>query len=422
MIDEFKASGKNVGLKISKNLPVFVLLALSPIAAVLIPWDFGSIDNDYHKLIANHSLAIILVELFIFIAFFNNENLISNFVGKLSLHDKLAGSVLLSVILCSFFYAAVKLLFFISLFALFIHFIFTISLFKNIKYSDEHSQNYFWVILGISVIVYTGLWAIDFLIWPPTDREWIDRVPGVTNVRWTGFFWLSIFAAGLASVKAPGIRYLLSVFFGAFGLTMTLWTGTRGSLLAIIFGAACSIILAPDYRKVIMKYCLLSSFFAIFINIYAPVPHKQYGMDRIISRAQPTEILENGGSGRTILWKQTAELSLNHPFAGHGIDQFQKMGPKQTLGFKGPHNLLLQILFSVGIAGALALFYGLWRLLKSYRLEVKKPHQVAAAVFFFGGCIYSVYDNFGYYPYSISIFTIATFMLFRPRALIVRSV
>jgi len=50
----------------------------------------------------------------------------------------------------------------------------------------------------------------------------------------------------------------------------------------MIFGRACSIILAPDYRKVIMKYCLLSSFFAIFINIYAPVPHKQYGMDRII--------------------------------------------------------------------------------------------------------------------------------------------
>src|SRR5690554_2893728 len=131
MIDEFKASGKNVGLKISKNLPVFVLLALSPIAAVLIPWDFGSIDNDYHKLIANHSLAIILVELFIFIAFFDIENLISNFIGKLNLHDKLAGSVLLSVILSSFFfYSAVKLLFFLSLFALFIHFRFTIRLFK----------------------------------------------------------------------------------------------------------------------------------------------------------------------------------------------------------------------------------------------------------------------------------------------------
>lgn len=396
---------------------VFGLLALLPIAAVFIPWDFGPIENRYRQLMAGHSLATPMIEILIFITFFKNENLVSNFVKRTNRNDKIVAAVFLSAILYSFFFVSIsKMLFILGLLVLLIHSLFSVSLFNNMKYADQRILRYFWIVLGVSVIFYTALWALDFLIYPPTERDWIDRVPAVTNVRWTGFFWLSIFAAGLALARASGMKYFLpAASFGAFGLVMTLWTGTRGSLIAIGFGAICAIMLSPAYRKFTIKYCLVSAVIAVGINIYAPVPHKLYGMDRIVYRLQPDEVINHGGSGRTGLWKNTVEIALNHPSAGHGIDQFQKMGPKETLGFKGPHSLPLQLLFSVGIIGVLTFIYVIFRFLTIFRLEVKSPHQLAALVFLAGGSLYSLYDNFGYYPYSIAILTISIFMLFKPR-------
>jgi O-antigen ligase len=303
--------------------------------------------------------------------------------------------------------------------ALLIHLLFSVSLFRNREKVDQQAQQYFWIMLGVSVIAYTVLWAADFSIFPPTGSDWIERVPGVTNVRWAGFFWLSIFAAGLAFARVSGTKHLLSaLIFGAFGLTMTLWTGTRGSLLAMAFGALCAVVLSPGYRKFIIKYCLVSAVIAIGINIYAPVPDDHYGMNRISASLQPDDSIRQAGSGRTELWTQTLQLASTHPLVGHGIDQFQKMGPKGTLGFKGPHSLPMQLVFSVGLIGSLTLLYWIWRFLTMFRLEVREPYQVAAVTFLSGGCLYSLYDNFAYYPYSIAIFTVALFMLFKPRTLL----
>lgn len=410
-IDDAKMSSSVNGLA------VFGLLALLPITAVFIPWDFGPVENQYRQLMAGHSLSTIMIELLIFIALFRNENLLTDFAKNASRNDKIVGAIFFAAILYSFFFVSFsKMLFALGFLVLLIHLLFSISLFKNMKYVDGQTQQYFWVFLGVSVIGYTALWALDFLIYPPTQKDWIDRVPGVTNVRWAGFFWLSIFSAGFALAKGSGRNYFfLAILFGVFGLTMTLWTGTRGSLLAIAFGALCAVILSPAYRKFIVGYCLISAVGAIILNVYAPVPHELYGMDRIISRMDSNEIIERGGSGRTVLWKRTAVLAGNHPFVGHGMDQFQKMGPKETIGFKGPHGLPLQLLFSVGIIGILTFIYGIWRFLKIFRLEVHSPPQLAAIVFFSGGCLYSLYDNFAYYPYSVAIFTISVFMVFKRR-------
>ena len=399
------------------RLIAFGILAFLPIAVVLIPWDFGPSEDQYRQLMAGHSLSTIVIELLIFITLFKNENLVSDFLKRCSRMDRIVGMIFLLTISYSFlFVSASKILFILGFLALFIHLLFSVSLFKNMRGVDQQTQQLFWLVLGMSVIGYTGLWAADFLQFRPSERDWIDRVPGVTNIRWAGFFWLSIFAAGFASINVSGLKYFLRAgFFGAFGLTMTLWTGTRGSLLAIAFGTFCAIILSPVYRKRIVKYSLMSLAWAILINTILPVPHQQYGMDRIFSKSRIDQAANRVGSGRTELWTNTLEIVKNHPFVGHGVDQYQKMGPKETLGFKGPHSLLLQILFSVGLIGALTFIYCTWRFLRIFRLDIKFPHQLAALVFFTGGCLYSVYDNFAYYPYSIAISTIAIFMLFKPR-------
>lgn len=398
----------------NRNFAVFGLLAFLPIAAILVPWDFGSTENQYRQLVASHSLSIIIVELLIFTAFLRNENLVSDLVKYSISKDKIAFFILLAGMSYSFLFVSTsKILFFLGLLVVLVHLFFSISLYKNMKSVGQQEQQYFWISVGVSVIGYAALWAADFQVFPPTENDWIERVPGVTNVRWAGFFWLTIFAAGLSLARASDWKYvLLAVIFGSFGLTLTLWTGTRGSLVAMCFGVLCALIIAPTYRRFIFKYCLISAVIAITINIYAPVPHDQYGMDRILSSSQRGN---NAGSGRAQLWKSTFKISLEHPWVGHGIDQFQKMGPRETLGFKGPHSLPLQLLFSVGIIGLLVFMFGILRFLKIFRLEVKQPAQLAALTFFTGGCLYSIYDNFAYYPYPIAIFTISILMLFKPR-------
>ena len=84
-MEEFRLSQKGFGRA------VFGLMVLSPVAAVLIPWDFGPLDNDYRQLMAGHSLSIIVIELLIFIALFKNENLISDFVKQTNWPDKIVG-------------------------------------------------------------------------------------------------------------------------------------------------------------------------------------------------------------------------------------------------------------------------------------------------------------------------------------------
>ncbi len=396
---------------------LYILMALTPVLSILIPWDFGPQEGFYRKVIAGNSLAIPIVELLLCCIFFRGDSAPKRFLNGTNKLDLLVLAIFLLSIAYVFIFVSVNpAAAALGLISLIVHALFAIGLYDVMRREQPWLFECFWTILGISVLVYTLLWAIDFSIYPPSESDWINRVPGVTNVRWAGFFWLSIFAAGLALINKEGIHgKLLAYVFGSFGLAMTLWTGSRGSLLAILAALSIAVLFFPKNRKTLAKYFLISLTFSVATNLVSPAPMSQYGMERILSSSQQTDDMYKVSSGRSELWASSLRIFLDNPVAGHGIDQFQRMGPRKTLGFKGPHSFPVQLLFSVGIIGLFSLLYAIFRMITIFKIEIRDPHQMAALAFFGGGSIYMLYDNFLYYPYPIAIYTISILMLLVPR-------
>lgn len=392
----------------------YILLALSPIFVILLPWDFGPEYSIYRAVIAGHSLTVPIIELVLILFLMRNDSSVIPAMKSLSLPDKSVLLVLVAAVIyttafvAEFRFGAVAgILFF------FIHAIVCVDIAMHIGSVNKSILERFWIVLGLATFGYAALWAIGYAVFPPSATDWIQRVPGVTNVRWTGFFWLGIFAAGFvfarSSRSSPNIS---AITFGSFGLGMVLWTGSRGALLACLIAAIITPIIAAQYRKFAIKYVLLATTIAVGVNIFLPIPNTQYGIERIYSRSTGTG---ETSSGRLELWQSTAEKVSKKPMLGYGIDQFQVSGPEKTLGFKGAHSGPLQILFSIGIIGALALLYGVIRFLYLYRIKVQQPHQLAALAFFGGGSTYLLYDNFIYYTFPIAIFSISILMVFERR-------
>ncbi len=411
------ASAKYKKKKISAiSLSLFVI-GLSPIISILLPWDFGTAHNLYQQMMTNNSLAIPIT--MFAIIFFSLKDELSDSFGKIRVSkiDKILLSLFFLILIYSFLFVSInRLSALINGYALAVQLLFFFIFYQISKKIESELLERFWMLLGLSIMIYAGLWAIDYIITPPSEKDWVERIPGVTNIRWAGFFWVAIFASGLIFAKNSGVkRFTPALIFGAFGLTMLMWTGTRGGLLAVAFGMFISFILVKQYRKFLLAYFLGATIISLLLSALLPIPNPQYGLQRIETKIASSENIEKVGSGRTILWRETLNIIAQEPIAGHGIDQFQFMGPSRTIGFKGPHSFPLQILFSIGLLGTIILLYGATKFLIHYKLNIEKPYQLPALFFASSGFIYMIYDNFLYYPFPVTLFAMSLIMIFSKR-------
>ncbi|MEO9470536.1 O-antigen ligase family protein [Parasphingorhabdus sp.] len=398
--------------------PAYFLLALTPILAVLLPWDFGPVQTTYRIVVADYSLTAPIIQLLVYSSIMRRNKLTLFKLNWFSSGDKIAALILgLCVAYTSFFIQIFSFAAVVGLLIFYIHIIFSLAIYQDIPTRENRDLENFWIALGLATFVYALLWVCGYIAYPPAPDDWTRNVPGVTNVRWTGFFWLATFAAGLAIAgrSEKPIR-ILAIIFGIFGLTLAIWTGSRGALLAIIGSAAGLLVFAPRFRKISLRYIAITFTLSVSLSAVLPVPIPQYGLARILGYAQSMDEFKRGDSGRIEIWKSTMKLVKNQPLAGHGIDQFQRMGPEKTLGFKGPHSWPMQVLFSIGFLGAGVLIYGAIRFLLLFQMQVEHPHQLAALAYFSGGSVYMLYDNFLYYTFPITIYTVSALMIFRLRS------
>ncbi len=403
---------------------MLLLLALAPILAIIIPWDFGTENTTYRVVMAGYSLTVPIIQLIIYFRLCSREQNPFLQLGALPKTDQIAMALLLVTVLYSTLFVSIfKFAAVVGALVFYAQIAFTLLLFQTMGRIDQTVWENFWKLLGLSTFAYAALWAVDYYFYPPSYTDWIQRVPGVTNVRWTGFFWLAAFAAGLVFVRKAGPKAILPAWiYGIFGLTMTIWTGSRGALLAIICAAVGALVFGKLFRKPVLIYCIVTFVVAIGVNTLLPVPNQQYGLDRILNKTIPERMVTRPDTGRIELWQSTAKLSGNQPLFGHGIDQFQRMGPEKTLGYKGPHSWPMQMLFSMGLVGILVFVYGIARFVMKFEFRVEKPHELAAVTFVSGGLAYMLYDNFLYYSFPIAVFTVSILMLSRSRQKVSESV
>lgn len=393
--------------------PILVLIGLTPILMVILPWDFGPDMNLYRWFVRRYSLSVSIVEtLVVLLAMLRGFSPFRS-IGALPLLSKL-GLLLagLSALLIAAFVAVEPIGAMLSLFQIFMHLMLVLAivhLFEN----RGIIRNHIWTAIGIGVVGYCIIWGIAIAAYPPVDNDWIVLVPGVTNVRWVGFFALSSYCAGIsflpAEVDKEGSRFrlFLALFFSTVGMAIGFWTGTRGAVIAIIAATIASSLFLAEARRKILLLALSATFVASLVSSVLPVVHPGYGLARIIGSSISNSNMEDLSSGRTILWFETIKKINKRPIAGWGLDQFVYVGPESSLGLRHPHQGILQLLFSTGLLGVLTTLMIALPFAKQFPRKLSLPHEWAAAAYFSGAIIYGLYDGFFYYPFPVMIFLIS---------------
>jgi O-antigen ligase len=187
-----------------------------------------------------------------------------------------------------------------------------------------------------------------------------------------------------------------------------------GGMLAVISGTIFAFFFAPVLRRSIAGFFGSALILAVLASYALPIVNENYGLKRMISSSS---IIVDGGNpsaGRTQIWAGTVQKIMERPVLGWGIEQFAISGPEETLGFKQPHNMILQILFSVGFLGGLATLMMLLPIALRVVFDLSQPERVAAWGYVTGAIAFGLYDAAFYYTYPVMIFLIAAATILTP--------
>jgi O-antigen ligase len=390
---------------------------------VLLPWDFGADMNFYRGFIRGMSLTVTFLEaLFILWALTRGFALFAAF-REIPEWSKIGMALLLAVISWGAIYSAkIPVLALIGIGKIVIHILFFLAVYDQLNRWGDKQRGIVWIAIGIGLLAYWFLWLLNIAIFEPQGEDWVVFVPGVTNVRSLGFFALAGFFAAIAAIasKSTGPRSWPAFAFGSLvavaALVMVFWTGSRGGLVAILAGIAFLLVFAGPARNRLTRFCMLVFPVAIIVSLPLPVVNPSYGIEHMISRSTAANAGQDISSGRREMWRQTVKKIQERPLAGWGVEQFAVSGPAITLGYKQPHNMFLQLLFSTGLLGAIAVLLIVIPFLPRLGLKLATPDRLSAWGYIAGAVTFGLYDAAFYYTYPVMIFLFAVACVLKPFA------
>ncbi|QZD93297.1 O-antigen ligase family protein [Qipengyuania xiapuensis] len=271
-----------------------------------------------------------------------------------------------------------------------------------------------WHVIGlIALALYTAWW---FSFPPPVEElpfgeiRWRGAVPGFIDVRHFGS-WTGAIAAGLA------VRILFGAqdeglaparLFYAIAAGLTVWSGTRAAILAVIVVTVIFLIIhrkLPSLGRIALA--------AVLTLIACAGAYLLVVDDPVFWLIEPREIGETGDltATRTFMWGRTIELWLQSPWLGLGTGSIfweyaDHMRPTQ------PHNVILQFLISWGLLGALP---ALWIIGRGLRAVHERAAGVVGCVpilgFLYALLFQSLLEGMLHYPrFIVSIIVMAALL------------
>jgi O-antigen ligase len=292
--------------------------------------------------------------------------------------------------------------------------LFLLALVDARKSTDEHFFSRIWLGLGCGTVIYVVLWIAQIHISPPNGDEWAFNLPGVNNIRHVGQFGFVGFFAGVVCLffyrRHPNTlwRWCVPLLFATTGWGLSLWTGSRGPVLASTFGVIVLVILGVGFRRQLICFTIASVVVASISIAFLPVPHSTYGM---WGATAVSDLQEGRGhdasSGRWKMWKEAKAKVQQKPLLGWGIEQFATSGPDDTLQTRHPHNYVLQILFSGGLVGLSLAAVVIFTVLRRWRWPYYGGIGLAGFGCVVAMLLYSLYDGALYFSYPIMIFVLA---------------
>lgn len=397
-----------------------ILLGLTPAIMVLLPWDFGAEMNFYRGFMRGNSLPVTIIEfIFVLLALlrgFSPAKSIAALPGVTRLGLALFA---LTSIWTTLFIAEYSIAAILGLIKIFGHLMFGLAFAHQLATWTNSQRQTIWPIVGLGVVGFCLLWGVNIVFYNPSGEDWMWLVPTLTNIRWIGFFALAGFCSGLGAIvlfddgRVVRSRVALPLALCILSSFLAIWTASRGAILAILVASSITLFFARD-RKAIAVLIMTAIIFALAIAAATPVPHESYGLGRLFGSANLANGLNGLSSNRIEVWLETIRKISFHPWLGWGIDQFRIAGPENTIGFRHPHQSILQLLFSTGVAGAVATTMIVIGLSRTVRDTLKSPIHLAAASYIVAGTIYGLHDGFFYYTYPVMVYLVAIAILITP--------
>lgn len=228
-------------------------------------------------------------------------------------------------------------------------------------------------------------------------HNWYYASPPFNNIRWLGYYCAAIF--GLCACGWLDNRKIW-LTIAIFALAFALWTGSRGSLAAVLGGYLGAMLLMPAAAKTMPRF-LAAVCLAVLMALAASQiwPLNEGSAERLF--------LDRGDNGRIEIWLRTIPVIEQRPWFGWGEAQF---GMLLQSRFAQPHNILLQILLAWGAAG-FALIAILVAMLAN-RLRKNANRQNAPLIF--ATCniaAFSLIDGSLFHVQSVSIFVLCVALL-----------
>lgn len=232
----------------------------------------------------------------------------------------------------------------------------------------------------LSIVIYYILPDFGrFKEWHGGEQIIGPRMTGVTGTaNALGFISAFSILLGIHALKQKHITGLFNICLLSTNFFALLMSNSRTSLAALIIALALyALISYPTYFRII-TYATVSALGVILVLVIDP----ETLMESLSRSGSADEI--TSGTGRTSIWSVAIYLIFEKPFLGYGFASTLQIFDEQVarVGFKvaSAHNMILQILLSVGILGALLFFIAL--LIKTYTAAKNKNAFIICGILF----------------------------------------
>lgn len=294
------------------------------------------------------------------------------------------------------------------------------------KFDHRLQQAFSLAIFIFPILHFPVLLILYFLYIDHSSMNWLGGPVGFEHVRLWGMMLAVSIANGLGLLsiirqRSLGVNFAIWAML-ALLFAMLFWSGSRGALVGLI--AAYIFSLAVFWRQ--MKTTLLPAFItAILGATLSLLPQKAMFAYGLLDRTKGLMQVENAQQatgGRMSLWRDAVDLIKEHPFIGHGFDQFRYLSKGWDIEYLQVHSIVLQTVLDVGIIGAVCvivilLFYwlrGLTGVIKS-----RDPLRIAALTATNAILAMSLFDGTLYHPETTTLFAVVfALVLATPRPVV----
>ncbi len=265
------------------------------------------------------------------------------------------------------------------------------------QYAVSSRQRLLWLLRAISAAGFlASLYGVaQYLGWDPVlprdaygVGEGIYRIvrpPGTLGHSdyFAAFLVWPVFAASALSIyeQARGWKWFAAISAVAGAIAIVL-SGSRGALLALIFGAVVRVMLKRPPARLVAA-CSLAVIVSFAVFYISPAGERL--------RARVHWIGEDAAGGaRLLLWRDSVTMAAAKPLIGYGPEAFSADFPKfesvalarayPDFYHESPHNLPLDVLTSEGLFGLLALGVAIFAAIAG-GVQARKRNHLAVLAF-----------------------------------------